>query len=1028
MTPSHTRDIGVPALGPLPWGTRFWSFYETRQDLHDCVVPFLSAGLQHHERCLCFAADSVITELQPSLQRTAWALEKHQAANTVEWLSLASNQLLDTDSDHDWMTTQLARLCERAQADGYEGLRVVVDWTGVENLTRSMLIACELALVHACAGRPILTMCTYPLAGTAAETVFETARAQAIVVAHRQDAWVVLTTPELHQARLGLHTLLERLERRAATGIIQTEPGDATLGYLVAEHERAETVLQEHIWFLESLDHINRAMQSAEDIEQLLRDVLDTLLEVLKCDRAWIVYPCDPDSPTWMVPMERTRPEFPGVLPVGVPMPLSSNGAEVFRLTIATDGPLMFGPGTERPVPPEAEHSFGVKSFLVQALHPRIGKPWSFGLHQCSHARQWTPLEARLLQEIGRRMADSLTTLLTIRDLRASETELAQAQRLAHIGHWEHDLETNRLIGSEETQRIIGLPEPTGGIDFAAFLENVHPDDRRRVEECAAKALRGEGTASAEYRLIRPDGSHRYIFGQWNATLDASGKLRRLFGTLQDITERRRAEEERRTLSHAVEQSPVSIIITDTTGKIEYVNPKFTQASGYSREEAAGHNPRLLKSDETSPEEYRQLWATILQGGTWRGEFHNRKKDGTLYWESASISPVLNESGRVAHFVAVKEDITERKISEEAMAHRLAELEAVAEISSELRKAQSRSEMMAVILGTLAELLKADGAAFAMRDTTSYETVVESAIGRFTPAIDRRFATGEGISGQVILTGELYLNNAAVDAPELALAQLPRSISAVVCAPLIAQEERIGALWVGRTDAFSEHEAKLIAAVADMAASAIKRATLTEQSQCDAHNLAQAYEQTIEGWSRALDLRDRETEGHSLRVTDMTLRLAKAAGLPEEDIAHVRRGALLHDIGKMGVPDSILLKPGPLTADELAVMRQHPLHAYNMLAPIAYLRPALEIPFSHHEKWDGTGYPNGLQGDQIPFSARLFAVVDVWDALTSDRPYRSAWSAERSLAYIHEQRNRHFDPQAVELFFRVFGSEFGVTG
>jgi len=1018
----------VPALGHRPWETRFWCFYETRQDLHACVVPFLSAGLQHRERCLCFAADSAIAELQPSLRHTATHLDEHPSANAVTWFSLTSDHLLDTDSDHDRMTTELARLCDRAQADGYEGLRVVVDWTGVQNLTRSALLAREQALVRALAGRPILILCTYPLTGTAATAVFETARAHAIVVAHRHNAWAILTAPELHQARLGLHTLLERLERRAAVEVLPTEPGDPVLGHLLAEHERAETVLQEHIWFLESLDHINRAMQGAENVEQLMRDVLDTLLEVLKCDRSWMVYPCDPDSPTWMVPMERTRPEYPGVLPMGVPLPLDPNGAEVFRLTLATDGPLMFGPGTERPVPPEAENGFGIKSFLVQALYPRIGKPWSFGLHQCSHARQWTPLEARLLKEIGRRMADSLTTLLTIRDLRASETELAQAQQLAHIGHWEHDLETNRMVGSEETQRIIGLPEPTGGIDFVAFLEHIHPDDRRRVEECAAQALRGQEAAGVEYRLIRPDGSQRYIFGQWNATLDASGKLRRLFGTLQDITERRRAEEDLRTLSHAVEQSPVSIIITDTTGKIEYVNPKFTQVSGYSREEAAGHNPRLLKSDETSPEEYRQLWATILQGGTWRGEFHNRKKDGTLYWESASISPVLDESGRVAHFVAVKEDITERKKSEEALAHRLAELEAVAEISSELRKAQSRSEMMAVILGTLAELLKADGAAFAMRDATSYETVVESAIGRFTPAIDRRFATGEGISGQVILTGELYLNNAAVDAPELALAQLPRSISAVVCAPLIAQEERIGALWVGRTDAFSEHDAKLIAAVADMAASAIKRATLTEQSQRDAHNLAQAYEQTIEGWSRALDLRDRETEGHSLRVTDMTLRLAKAAGLPEEDIAHVRRGALLHDIGKMGVPDSILLKPGPLTADELAIMRQHPLHAYNMLAPIAYLRPALEIPFSHHEKWDGTGYPNGLQGDQIPFSARLFAVVDVWDALTSDRPYRSAWSAERSLAYIREQRSRHFDPLAVDLFFRVFGSTISQAG
>ena len=156
MIPSHTRDIGVPALGPLPWGTRFWYFYETRQDLHACVVPFLSAGLQHRERCLCFAADAAIAELQPSLRHTAPDLDEHPSANAVAWFSLTSDQLLDTDSDHARMTTELARLCDRAQADGYEGLRVVVDWTDAQNVTRSALLACEQAFARALAGRRTL--------------------------------------------------------------------------------------------------------------------------------------------------------------------------------------------------------------------------------------------------------------------------------------------------------------------------------------------------------------------------------------------------------------------------------------------------------------------------------------------------------------------------------------------------------------------------------------------------------------------------------------------------------------------------------------------------------------------------------------------------------------------------------------------------------------------------------------------------------------------------------------------------------
>ena len=183
--------------------------------------------------------------------------------------------------------------------------------------------------------------------------------------------------------------------------------------------------------------------------------------------------------------------------------------------------------------------------------------------------------------------------------------------------------------------------------------------------------------------------------------------------------------------------------------------------------------------------------------------------------------------------------------------------------------------------------------------------------------------------------------------------------------------------------------------------------------------LLNAYEATIEGLSHALDLRDRETEGHSQRVTEVTIKLAQALNISDEEIVHIRRGALLHDIGKIGVPDSILHKPDSLTPEEWAIMRKHPKFAYDMLSPIEYLRPALDIPYTHHEKWDGAGYPRGLKGEDIPLSARLFAVADVWDALTSDRPYRAAWTEERAFTYIREQSGKHFDPQVVDLFFKL---------
>jgi putative two-component system response regulator len=180
-----------------------------------------------------------------------------------------------------------------------------------------------------------------------------------------------------------------------------------------------------------------------------------------------------------------------------------------------------------------------------------------------------------------------------------------------------------------------------------------------------------------------------------------------------------------------------------------------------------------------------------------------------------------------------------------------------------------------------------------------------------------------------------------------------------------------------------------------------------------------AYDATIVGWSRALDLRDRETEGHTQRVAEMGVRLARAVGIPEPEIVHIRRGALLHDIGKMGIPDSILLKPAGLTDDEWDVMRKHPDYAFRMLTPITFLQPALCIPYCHHEKWDGTGYPRGLKGQSIPLAARLFAIVDVFDALTSDRPYREAWTVQTVLKHLRDQAGTHFDPQLVEEFIKL---------
>ncbi|MDQ7839494.1 MAG: GAF domain-containing protein [bacterium] len=514
---------------------------------------------------------------------------------------------------------------------------------------------------------------------------------------------------------------------------------------------------------------------------------------------------------------------------------------------------------------------------------------------------------------------------------------------------------------------------------------------------------------------------------------------------------------------------------------------------------------------------------------------------------------------------------------------RAEELSTLAAVSTVLRAAPGRAEMLHAVLDRVRDLLRADGASLALQDPLTGDTVHELGAGAWAAWTGDRLPQGEGISGHVIVTGEPYASADVRTDPLLANLAPFAGVHSAACVPLITDTQTIGALWAGRHAPFAGDEVRLLGAIGNMAATAIHRTTLREQTERQLHRLtttraidraitssldlriilkllveevaavmqvdgaavllfrpammalepaansgvpflanrtasipvavgpagqavlqrhavsisdlnqaparlarameqagfvaylvvpliargevkgvlelfsrttlspmpdwpefldglaaqaaiaidnaemfetlqrshlelAFAYDATLEGWGRALDLRDRETEGHTRRVTELTLRLARDMRVPEAELVHVRRGSLLHDIGKMGVPDAILLKPGPLTDDEWEVMRRHPTLAREMLAPIPFLRPALDIPYCHHERWDGTGYPEGLAGEHIPTTARIFAVADVWDALRSDRPYRQAWSEEEALAYIRKQAGKHFDPEVARRF------------
>ena len=305
------------------------------------------------------------------------------------------------------------------------------------------------------------------------------------------------------------------------------------------------------------------------------------------------------------------------------------------------------------------------------------------------------------------------------------------------------------------------------------------------------------------------------------------------------------------------------------------------------------------------------------------------------------------------------------------------------------------------------------------------------------------FAAGQGfhtanITHLRLKLGEEYSGRAALERRTIAIFDLAKSqepfntkfiegegFAAFFAAPLIAKGKVKGVLEVFHRSPFKPDADWLnfLEALAGQAAIAIDNSELFGNLQQSNLELQLAYDKTIEGWSRALDLRDKETEGHTQRVTKVALRLAGAMGLDNDELIQVHRGALLHDIGKMCVPDHILLKPGALTEAEWAVIKEHPQFAFDLISPIDFLRPALDIPYGHHERWNGTGYPRGLKGEQIPLAARIFAVVDVYDALTSDRPYRRAWTKEKALEHIQSEAGTYFDPNVVQEFIEVINRD-----
>ncbi|NMC46768.1 MAG: GAF domain-containing protein [Chloroflexi bacterium] len=492
----------------------------------------------------------------------------------------------------------------------------------------------------------------------------------------------------------------------------------------------------------------------------------------------------------------------------------------------------------------------------------------------------------------------------------------------------------------------------------------------------------------------------------------------------KEQTDRELFESQQR-LNEVIQRSPFAVIEWNKAYEIEAWNPAAEKMFGYNEKEALGKDIGFLIEDAVRGSIKTILDQVYLDKGGYFSTNENICKDGKKIICEWHNFPLFSKEGEIFSVASLVEDVTERIQAEQVREYQLKRLSALRTIDTSILGSLNLSMTLKTIIEECIENLNLDAATIYQYDPLLNSLEYKNSMGfqeNGWQHLDDK--PGEVLSGQVVLKRKMLqipdLSKVEKDNYQFSLIKAERFIS-YIGIPLIAKGRINGVLEVYQRSPLTEHNGWLdfLNTLAGQAAIAIDNAEQFEELQQLNRDLSQAYEKTLEGWSRTLELRDHETEGHSVRVANIALQLAKKVGVMQEKLVHIYRGALLHDIGKIGIPDSILHKAGPLTDEEWKLMKHHPQIAYNLLSPIQYLGPALNIPYCHHEKWDGSGYPNGLKGDHIPIEARIFAIIDVWDALRSDRPYRKAWDEEKTKSYIKEQSGSHFDPHIVQSFFEL---------
>jgi len=648
--------------------------------------------------------------------------------------------------------------------------------------------------------------------------------------------------------------------------------------------------------------------------------------------------------------------------------------------------------------------------------------------------------EVDLLMELAGDLAFGLNSIEEELERKQAEEKLRESEKLY------------RLI-SENSADVIWIVDPaTGRFKYvspsvyqlrgytpkevmsqtlqAALTPESYDFVARKMHDRISSFLEGDKSALIDtFEITQPckDGSTVPTEAVTTFIIDERGQLVEFLGVSRDISDRKRAEQALQAsearFRGLFENAPVGVLLADAQGNILEVNPAALKILGSPSIDATREINILTFQPLIDAGISADFHECVRSAISISAEHLYTSKWGKSIDLNIQLTPLVEMDEKTKLTQILIEDITERKRSEKKIKHHIEQLTALTEIDRIITSSFNLHLSLTSIVDRIVSQQKVDAADILLMNPELNILEFGAGYGFQTLGIEKgHLSLGEGYAGraalerQTIHIADLRLQT---DNPVIKKAMANDNFVSYYAVPLIAKGKVKGVLEIFHRSPLNPDFEWLdfLNTLAGQAAIAIDNATLFGNLQRTNTELSLAYDATIEGWSRALDLRDKETEGHSLRVTDLVVSLAGRFGFRDSELVQTRWGALLHDIGKMGLPDSILLKPGTLTEQEWEAMKNHPVIAYKLLSPIGFLRSAVDIPYCHHEKWDGTGYPRGLKGEQIPLSARIFAVIDVWDALTSDRVYRKAWSNEKALEYIRTQAGMHFDPHVVDICF-----------